>query len=268
MEQLTRSVVAVDQTGQIVTRSQHTVSVEAVDLGRGISLTLALVPGGSFLMGSQPGLGYDDERPQHQVALEPFLLGACAITQAQWEAVTGEQPLCRFAGPQTPVDNVSWTAAVNFCAQLSQLADRRFRLPSEAQWEYACRAGTPTPFHFGPSITTDLANYNGFFTYRAAPQGLYRHVTTDVRSFPPNAFGLFDMHGNLWEWCADAWHDDYVGAPADGSAWGAECHAAERIARGGSWHEPPDVCRSALRIKFRASEGDDFIGFRVCAPAS
>ena len=217
-------------------------------------------------MGSPPSQGYDDERPQHQVTIERFLLGIHAVTQAQWEALTGDQPLCRFAGPHRPVENVSWTSAVDFCAHLSDLVGRPFDLPSEAQWEYACRAGTLTPFHYGPTLTTAIANCNGVFTCRSEPQGVYRHATTDAGSFLPNAFGLYDMHGNVWEWCADGWHDDNPGAPTDSFAWDSACGADERVARGGSWHEPPDVCRSSLRIKFRASEGDDFIGFRVCAP--
>jgi formylglycine-generating enzyme required for sulfatase activity len=117
------------------------------------------------------------------------------------------------------VENVLWEDAMEFCARLSKKTGRDYRLLSETEWEYACRAVTTTPFHFGETITTDLANYDGNFTYASAPKGVYLQQTTDVGSFPPNAFGLHDMHGNVWEWCADPWYDNYAGAPVDGSVW-------------------------------------------------
>jgi formylglycine-generating enzyme required for sulfatase activity len=139
-------------------------------------------------------------------------------------------------------------------------------LPSEAEWEYACRAATTTPFACGATITPDLANYVGEFSYRAGPTGVYRHGTTDVGSFPPNAFGLYDMHGNVWEWCADAWHDDYTGALADGSFWESRNDSA-RVLRGGCWHDPPDLCRSAARLRSEPQAGEDFFGLRVALTA-
>ncbi|MBN1877274.1 MAG: formylglycine-generating enzyme family protein, partial [Anaerolineae bacterium] len=114
----------------------------------------------------------------------------------------------------------------------------------------------------GPTLTTDLANYVGIHTYLDEPEGIYRHVTTDVGSFPPNAFGLYDMHGNVWEWCADAWHDDYMGAPTDGSVW-EQTSATYRVLRGGCWHDPPTLCRSAARLKYTPNDGEDYFGFRV-----
>jgi formylglycine-generating enzyme required for sulfatase activity len=146
--------------------------------------------------------------------------------------------------------------------RLSKKAGRTYRLPSEAEWEYACRAGTAGAFCFGPTLTTDLANYVGEHTFGLEPKGLYRHETTSVGSFPANAFGVYDMHGNVWEWCADAWHEDYSDAPADGSAW-KRGGASQRVLRGGGWHDPPDLCRSAARLKFEPSDAEDFVGFRV-----
>ncbi|MHB0879126.1 MAG: formylglycine-generating enzyme family protein, partial [Anaerolineae bacterium] len=232
------------------------------DLGRGVCLEMVVVPAGTFDMGSPRGEGYDDERPVHRVRLDTFLLGRCEVTQEQWLAVMGKPHPCRCRGPRRPVDRVSWVQATHFCEQLARRTGHAFRLPSEAEWEYACRAGTTTPFHYGETITTELANYVGEHTFADEPKGVYRHETTDVGSFPANAFGLCDMHGSLWQWCADPWHQSYEGAPTDGSAWsGGDEHS--RIVRGGCWHDAPQVCRSACRLKFPLYEGEDFVGFRV-----
>ncbi len=243
-------------------------------------------------MGSRAGDGYPDEHPQHSVRVPPFYLGRHPVTQEQWQATMGRLRRCRGLGARRPVDRVSWRDARDFCEQLSRKTGRAYRMPSEAEWEYACRAGTTTPFHCGRTITTDLANYVGEHTYLREPKGLYRHGSTDVGSFPANAFGLCDMHANVWEWCADAWHDDYSGAPTDGGAWargpagrvslapgvsaGRPPEAstvaadsvgggptAERVLRGGCWHDPPDLCRSAARLKQAPDQGEDFFGFRV-----
>jgi formylglycine-generating enzyme required for sulfatase activity len=154
---------------------------------------------------------------------------------------------------------------MEFCTVLAARTGRPYRLPSEAEWEYACRAGSTTPFHFGPTLTTDLANYVGEHTFGSEPPGVYRHGSTDAGSFPPNEFGLHDMHGNVWEWCADMWSEDYNSAPADGSprVRRAERGIRRRVLRGGSWHETPGNCRSAVRLGLDASEGEDFVGFRV-----
>jgi formylglycine-generating enzyme required for sulfatase activity len=255
--------ISVDRRGAIIARRSCSARQFAESLGGDVVLEMIAVPGGTFSMGSPQGSGYADEHPQHQVTVAPFLMGKHPVTQEQWAAVVGPLPSCRFKGIKRPLENVSWDSAREFCERLSKLTGRAYGLPNEAQWEYACRARTMTPFHTGETITTDLANYNGEHTYRAEPKGVYRHEPTDAGTFPPNGFGLHDMHGNLWEWCADTWHDDYRGAPADGSAWEAGGELAYRVARGGSWHDTPDVCRSAVRLRFRAAEGDDFVGFRV-----
>ena len=149
------------------------------------------------------------------------------ITQEQWRSVAGLPQVkrelkldpSRFKGDILPVEQVSWLDALEFCRRLSNQAGREYRLPSESEWEYACRAGTTTPFHYGETITTELVNYNGEYPYCDAPKGENRKKTTPVGQFPANAFGLYDMHGNVWEWCADDWHDSYEGAPKDGSVW-------------------------------------------------
>jgi formylglycine-generating enzyme required for sulfatase activity len=256
------TTLSVDARGEVVNRrvQQMHESIEA--LGDGLILEMLAVPGGAFLMGSTRGQGYDDERPQHRITVAPFWMGKFPITQAQWQSVMGPHT-GRFSGARCPVESVSWEQARRFCERLTKRTGRAYHLPSEARWEYACRAGTETPFYFGETLTTELANYNGEFTYRNEPKGVYRHVTTDVGSFPPNAFGLHDMHGNVWEWCADPWHDSYGGAPTDGRIWLAGGDEKHRVARGGCWHDTPDVCRSAARLKLRADEGDEFVGFRV-----
>ncbi|MFN7657571.1 MAG: formylglycine-generating enzyme family protein, partial [Dolichospermum sp.] len=158
-----------------------------------------------------------------------------------------------------------------FCLRLSQYTGRTYSLPSEAQWEYACRAGTTTPFHFGETITTDLANYNGKYSYGQGPKGVYREETTAVGSFGvANNFGLYDMHGNVWEWCQDHWHSNYEGAPTDGSAWLSNKEDSnERLLRGGSWLDLPGYCRSAYRLNDLLDDYFNSIGFRVvCSGAA
>ncbi|MDY6807349.1 MAG: formylglycine-generating enzyme family protein, partial [Cyanobacteriota bacterium] len=205
---------------------------------------------------------YSTESPQHRVKVPPFFLGKYPVTQKQYQAVMGNNP-SRFKGANRPVEEVSWRHAALFCGRLSEKTKKNYRLPSEAQWEYACRAGTTTAFYFGETITAQLANYYGNYTYASAPKGIYREKTTDVGSFPPNAFGLFDMHGNVWEWCLDLWHDDYNGAPTDGSAWESGEESFRRLQRGGSWYDAPGICRSADRELFGAEHINYVFGFRV-----
>ncbi len=180
----------------------------------------------------------------------------------------------RQESDRCPVDSVSWYNAVEFCARLSKQTGKEYRLPSEAQWEYACRAATTTPFHFGETITSELANYNADYTYGAGPKGEYPVETTPVGSFDAaNAFGLYDMHGNVWEWCLDDWHDNYKDAPTDGSPWFDDDNLAQKsgraVLRGGSWRNYLNYCRSAYRVNYfgagRSLINDNF-GFRVvCA---
>jgi formylglycine-generating enzyme required for sulfatase activity len=255
--------VTVDRQGKVISQIKSSAKVFVEYLDEQTWLELALIPGGIFRMGSPGRQGYDDEHPQHIVTVSPFWLGKMPVTQAQWQAVMKKLPVCRFKGARLPVENVSWEDARLFCSRLSKKTGRAYRLPSEAGWEYACRAGSESSFHFGDTLTTDLANYVGEHIFLAESKGIYRHSTTEAGCFPPNAFGLYDMHGNVWEWCADAWHDDYQGAPLDGSVWDTNDMHAPRVLRGGSWHEIPGNCRSATRLRMGAGEREDFFGLRV-----
>jgi len=237
------------------------------------------IPAGEFVMGApkKEAESFDSERPQHWVTVPQFFMGKYPITQEQWRLVAAlrqvNRPLraelldseqeARFGGDNHPVVNVSWYEAVEFCDRLTQRTRRKYRLPSEAEWEYACRAGTPTPFYFGETIAPDLVNYNGNYPYGDAPKGEYRERTTSVGIFPPNPFGLYDMHGNVWEWCADHWHENYKGAPDDGSAWLTDNKESSRLLRGGSWYNDSWRCRSAYRHYDTPDYGDNLLGFRV-----
>ncbi len=184
------------------------------------AIEMVEIPAGNFLMGSPTSeeSHFTSESPQHKVTLNAFWMSRSPVTQAQWVSVMGENP-SHFKGNDLPVESVSWYDAMDFCRRLSEQTGDIYTLPSEAQWEYACRAGTTTPFYFGETITPDQANYDGNYTYKGGPRGEYRRQTTPVGCFPPNAWGLYDMHGNVWEWCLDEWHSNYEGAPVDGSAW-------------------------------------------------
>jgi formylglycine-generating enzyme required for sulfatase activity len=251
------------------------------DLANDTQLEMMLVPGGTFIMGSPPEEleRRDNESPQHSVTVQPFFMGKYQVTQAQWRFVAQlaqvnrelEQDPSNFKGDNRLVEQVSWEDAVEFCDRLSQYTGRTYRLPSEAEWEYACRAGTTTPFHFGETITTDLVNYNGNYTYGQGSKGVYRKETTEVGRFGvANNFGLYDMHGNVWEWCQDDWHNDYEGAPIDGSAWlNNEEGNNGKLLRGGSWNGNPELCRSAFRNSYNLDRNLYNIGCRVvCSGAA
>ena len=248
--------------GEILAWARHTAQQFTEVLGKAPGLDLLVIPSGLFQMGSPRHLGNPDEQPQHFVTIKSFLMSRFLVTQAQWKAVMGKLPPCRFKGEKLPVERVSWRDAQKFCEQLSKKTGRKYQLPSETQWAYACRAGTATPFSFGETITVDVANFNGEHTFAEEPRGFYRHTTTKGGTFPPNAFGLHDMHGNLWEWCADTWLADYTSSPRDQSSYQSKDNPF-RVARGGSWHEPPALCRSAARLQVLESETDEFTGFRV-----
>jgi formylglycine-generating enzyme required for sulfatase activity len=187
--------VRVNGRGEIIERSAGEAQYFAEDLGNGVSLDMVRISGGEFLLGApeEDKGAYYDEKPQHRVTVPEFYMGRFPITQAQYEAVVGQNP-SQFKGAHRPVETVSWQDAVAFCEALSERTGRTYRLASEAEWEYACRAGTAGPFHFGETITPDLANYDGNYTCGQGPKGIYREQTTDVGQFPPNRFGLYDMH--------------------------------------------------------------------------
>ena len=279
-------------------------------------ILLLWIPPGRFWMGSPADEleREDSEGPQHLVQLQGFFMGQMPITQAQWQVVAqwteleGEhwsreltaqpsffQPEMQRdkAAPRTlasfsllegetttnqrPVESVSWEDAMEFCNRLSQRTGRVYTLPSEAQWEYACRAGSSKPFHFDGAITPELANYygdqqfiNGNYAYAYRPKSATGWQTTPVGSCPANAWGLQDMHGNVWEWCLDEWHSTYDGAPLDGGAWrSAGTHEGDtnRVLRGGHWGDLPSYCRSAFRGRNKPNYASHGVGFRVvCLP--
>jgi formylglycine-generating enzyme required for sulfatase activity/uncharacterized caspase-like protein len=277
-------VVTVDQTGMRNPPEKYKAAIFTEPLGSSGGLDMVSIPGGTFTMGSpadeperQP-----NEGPQHHVTLGPFFIGAAPVTQAQWAAVVLAHPhrLHRdldpkpsfFNGIDLPVESITWNEAEEFCLRLSAITGRAYRLPSEAEWEYACRAGTATPFHFGPTITPELANYCGTGgavcgksdgksiasdvyegakyssgAYGEGPVGIFRDTTTRAGTFPPNRFGLYDVHGNVWEYCLDKSTDSYVESPDDGSAYLSGPDGTPRILRGGSWSHNPAICRSAFR---------------------
>jgi formylglycine-generating enzyme required for sulfatase activity len=237
-------------------------------IGEALPLQMVLIPGGTFKMGSpedEPDRR-DNEGPLHEVNLSAFFMGRYPITQAHWrvvsampqEAIKLNPEPSHFKGdnrPNRPVEQVSWYEAVEFCDRLAKFTGRPYRLPSEAEWEYACRARTQTPFYFGASISDELANYGGDETSAVDRFGI------------GNAFGLSDMHGNVWEWCQDHWHNNYKGAPDDGRAWLTEAESAKRVIRGGAWDYDPRICRSAYRDDFNPDYRFNYIGFRVVCSA-
>lgn len=255
--------------------------------GSGHGPDLVLIPTGRFQMGStefersvavkagSQKAWLDRETPAHWVGIErSFAMGRYPVTVGEWGRfvkATGWEPKldADWADPgfqQTdmhPVVGVSWDDAQLYVQWLSAMTGQKYRLPSEAEWEYACRAGTHTAFSFGDAITTEHANYDGNFTYNDGPKGEFRHGTTKAGSFAPNLWGLFDMHGNVWEWVQDAVHENYEGAPADGSAWEEGGDPVRRILRGGAWLYQPRYLRAALRNGYSAVLANDVVGFRV-----
>ena len=281
---VTFDFATLDEKGARLPMESNAASTFSEMLGSDVSLDMVSIPAGAFTMGSPI---YEPERrpnesPQHLVTLRSFFIGASPVTQAQWAAVVTARPArlshgldpfpSSFKGRDLPVETVSWNEADEFCRRLAEMTGRDYRLPTEAEWEYAARAGSTGPFHFGPTITTDLANYcgegdavcgesggrsvasdvydsvtYGSGAYDQGPTGKFRGTTTARGTFPPNRFGLSDMHGNVWEYCLDMASPTYADASADGSAYLAGPPGADRILRGGSWSHNPAICRSAYR---------------------
>jgi formylglycine-generating enzyme required for sulfatase activity len=309
LEPFSFETVMVNEQGKVIKKEVKEAGYLIQLLPGNIDLEMVSIPEGQFWMGSPEGEGYDWEKPQHLVKIAPFFIGKTPITQQQWRAVAslpkeqielnpkpshfkgdtiiteGMSALAAvnasFESDNLPVERVSWQDAIEFCARLSRYTGMNYRLPSEAEWEYACRAiqnpeelvkgvgDIPVypPFHFGETITSELANYDGSFTYKEEPEGQYRAETTPVRSFLPNAFGLYDMHGNVWEWCLDPWHKNYEGAPSDGGVWDGNNNnyhyhnildninvlikdGRTHVLRGGYWDDHPRDCRSASRFSY------------------
>ncbi|MEM6403720.1 MAG: formylglycine-generating enzyme family protein, partial [Cyanobacteria bacterium P01_D01_bin.116] len=281
--------VTVDNRGEVINTEQHRAIYYVEYLGEKVGepaelkLEMVAIPRGTFKMGSpedEPRRSRN-ESPQHTVTVQPFFMSKYLVTQAQWRKVAQlpkenrelKPEPSKFKGDDLPVEQVDWYEAVEFCDRLSKYTGRTYSLPTEAEWEYACRAGTTTPFHFGETITSDLANYNASETFANEAKGEHRKETTPVGQFPPNAKGLHDMHGNVWEWCLDDHHDNYEGAPTDGSAWFDEENdnlsqkQGISVRRGGSWFNYSKYCRSASRKHSPPRDNYNYlIGFRVvCA---
>ncbi len=250
---VSESKPAPGQTPESPTRAVADQSSFTEDL-KGVPLEMIFVPGDTFKMGSPKGKGSDDERPQHDVTMPGFYIGKFQITQAQWEAVMGKNPSSFKGDPALPVENVSWNDAKQFCEKLAQMTGKAYRLPSEAEWEYACRAGT-TGDHAG-----DLDAMAWYYKNSESK-------THPVGQKQPNAFGLCDMHGNVWEWCEDVWHSDYKGAPTDGSAWLSGGNSRRRVVRGGSWDYDDFNCRSARRDSLVPGYHYYILGVRVVVSA-
>lgn len=267
--------VTVDYAARVTDRRNGQSRYYSETLSNGVSLDLVEITGGAFLMGSPDNeeSRNESEGPQHQVAIPSFFIGRSEVTQAQWRAVASSLPKVNrdlitdpsfFKGDDKPVEQVTWDDAMEFCERLSAKTGKPYRLPTEAEWEYACRGGATTPFSFGENITTDIVNYNGEGPYRTALKSLYRDQTTAAGGLgAANAFGLFDMHGNVFEWCSDIWHEDYRSAPSDGSSWDTQGDTSLRILRGGSWYVQASFCRAARRYKIEPDTRDFNVGFRV-----
>jgi formylglycine-generating enzyme required for sulfatase activity len=287
-------IIAVDSNGAFKTVRRGQAHCRVEDIGSGVTLEMAHIPGGEFMMGTSGaeatritaehkryrGRDFEDlwhEVPQHKVKTPSFYMGRFEVTQAQWRAVAALPRVdidlpsdpSHFKGDDLPVESVSWDEAVEFCKRLSRATGREHRLPTEAEWEYACRAGTTTMFHFGDTITTELANYDGIYPYGSSVWGVNREMTIRVGSFgAPNAFGLYDMHGNVAEMCLDVWRDTYNGAPSDGSAWMMNGDISLRVLRGGWFYNNPCQIRAASRSPLYGTMNKYYgWGFRVVAPA-
>ena len=265
--------IKVDRSGKEQTHSYHQAYLYTENLGNYQTLGMVSIPAGKFIMGASTKESYssDRERPLHRVKVSSFLMGKYPVTQAQWRIVASLPPIKRelklepshFKGDNRPVECVSWLDAVEFCDRLSAHTGKQYRLPTEAEWEYACRGKSNTPFAYGATLTSQLADYASSYVYASENSIPYRHQTTSVGSFIPNAFGLYDLHGLVREWCADPWHENYHGAPKNGKAWNHDGKQAWRTLRGGSWANKPSHCRSAHRSGYPLNSLNRAIGFRV-----
>ncbi len=278
------TVKTVNEEGQVIEERRSQAKSFSQDLGNGVILEMVAIPGGKFLMGTEDEEierlvekfnweGFRRENPQREVTVQPFFMSKFLVTQAQWRAISSVRKVkdelrtnpSNFKGDDRPVEQVSWEEAEEFCKRLSSLikGGHEYQLPSKVQWEYACRAGTITPFHFGETIKEGLANYYAREIYANEPKGEPRRETTAVGIFSPNSFGLYDIHGNVWEWCQDDWHENYPDLSTDDSAWISENNSNIKVIRSDSWDFHPEGCRSAYRNYDSRGLRSDVIGFRV-----
>ncbi len=291
-------VVKLDSRAHVEERRKERARFYVEAMSGGVSLEMVEIPAGTFLMGSSPfeleqveanysrGTLKDAksevqqrlkmETPQRVVKVPALYFSKYEVTQAQWRAVASLPKVSRelmsdpsnFKGGNRPVEQISWEDAMEFCERLSLATGRRYRLPTEAEWEYACRSGTRWPFSLGDTVDTDWVNYNGKIPYAGASKDTNRQQTVAVGSLGvANAFGLYDMHGNVWEWCLDTWHEGYTGAPTDNSAWEKDGEPSVRVLRGGAWDSSAGECRSSERRPASYSFRLNNVGFRVVAEA-
>jgi formylglycine-generating enzyme required for sulfatase activity len=284
LKSFTFNTVKLDSSGKEVERKAGQAQYYEEDLGHGVKLEMVKVPAGAFMMGTsdsevnsivanytktsiyakEDALKYVGwETPQHQVTLSSFYIGKYEVTQEQWEIIMGKNS-SNFKGSKLPVEQVSWNEAVEFCKKLSAKTGKQYRLPSEAEWEYAARGGKTTPFGLGETITPSIVNYDGIYPYANAPKGEYRAKTVEVGSLGiANGYGLYDMSGNVWEWCQDPWHESYKDAPTDGRVWEEGADNSRRVVRGGSWNNNSNNCRAANRNRNAPGDNNNNNGLRV-----
>jgi formylglycine-generating enzyme required for sulfatase activity len=246
--------VKINEYGLVVGCEQKEAQHFIEELGDNkVSLEMVYIPEGEFMMGAPTTEhnSWNIERPQHKVKIPAFFMGKYPVTQAQYHTIVGEgEEPSHMTAEKLPIGNMSLESATKFCEKLSKTTGKMYRLPSEAEWEYACRSGTETPFHFGEALTSNIANYNNTYQSGITPVDKFKFA---------NKFGLYDMHGNVLEWCKDVWHDTYNDAPNDGSAWLTGGEKLFGVLRGGSWSSSSTYCRSSFRIchlhqAFRISE--------------
>lgn len=291
-QDFTYSVATTDEYGVIKGRRQGESKGFNENLGDGVNLEMVLIPGDNFWMGSPQqdsariikeyerigktreysGQLFQNETPQGPVKVVSFYMSRFEVTQRQWGRVAEyaksqidlKPSPSFFRGDNRPAEQVSWEEANEFVERLKKKTKRAYRLPSEAEWEYAARAGTTTPFHFGDTVTPELVNYDGRYPWGLANPGLNRQQTYDVGSSNvANAFGLFDMHGNVFEWCMDPWHSTYQGSPSEATVWEVNGDLRYRIIRGGSYMTPAVYCRTAGRAADNPAGRFPNVGFRV-----
>jgi len=266
-------VVAVEKAKEIpaATTQQQKAAAEArlpiekkIDLGNEVNMVVVFVPAGEFEMGSpMEELKRDSDEAQHHIKLtKAFYIGKFEVTQIQYRVLVNDNP-SKFGGDNLPVDNVNWYEAMRFLKKLSDKTGLKFRLPTEAEWEYACRAGTTTAFNTGTTIDSDLANYDATEPYADGIIGKELKRTSKVGSYPANAFGLYDMHGNVWEWCSDIYDEDYYKVTPLNDPKGPAEQEGDRVIRGGAWNEEAYKCRSADRNDRGPKANQPTIGFRV-----
>jgi eukaryotic-like serine/threonine-protein kinase len=242
-------------------------------IGEGVNIDMIFIPSGSFLMGTnntEHGRN-KDENPQHLVKLNSFYISKYPITQIQWRTVSLFPKISRplksnpsfYKGDNLPVEKISWLDAQEYCKRLTKYTGRTYRLPTESEWEYACRAETKTAYFFGETITPDFANYNTQTNDNKKNTSQLDKKTTPVDNFYPNSFGLYDFHGNIWEWCEDHYAHNYIHKPKNGSAFYGAIANQPRVVRGGSWSLPLEYCRSAKRGSYAPDSNFNFIGFRI-----